>query len=120
MERVSVGEIRVTLTADIRVSGDLGSLLRLQDAPPQSADACRPDGGPASRQEFLTIEEAAEVLHVGRDKVYGLIRTGQLRSIKIGKLRRVSREWIAQFAERQGFDARSGRQEPGRQAGPLA
>ena len=33
-----------------------------------------------------TVEQVAEMLHVGRDKVYYLLRTGQLRSIKIGKL----------------------------------
>jgi excisionase family DNA binding protein len=30
------------------------------------------------------------MLHIGRDKVYELLRTGQLRSIKIGKLRRIT------------------------------
>jgi excisionase family DNA binding protein len=30
------------------------------------------------------------MLHVGRDKVYYLIRVGQLRGIKIGKLRRIT------------------------------
>ena len=54
----------------------------------------------AGGQELLTVEEAAEILHVGRDKVYYLIRTGQLRSVKIGKLRRISREWIAEFIAR--------------------
>ncbi|MCA1682136.1 MAG: helix-turn-helix domain-containing protein, partial [Actinobacteria bacterium] len=33
--------------------------------------------------------EAADALHIGRTKVYGLIRNGELVSIKIGKLRRV-------------------------------
>jgi excisionase family DNA binding protein len=42
--------------------------------------------------ELLTVEEAAEVLHVSRDKAYCLIRTGQLR-------RRISRAWIAEFVE---------------------
>ena len=37
------------------------------------------------------------MLHVGRDKVYYLLRTGQLRSIKIGKLRRITKEHIAKF-----------------------
>jgi hypothetical protein len=32
VERISDGELRVTLTADIRVSGDLGSLLHVQGA----------------------------------------------------------------------------------------
>jgi len=37
------------------------------------------------------------MLHVGRDKVYELLRTGQLRSIKIGKLRRITDEQLAEF-----------------------
>ena len=37
------------------------------------------------------------MLHVGRDKVYYLLRTGQLRSIKIGKLRRITEEHIEEF-----------------------
>jgi excisionase family DNA binding protein len=36
--------------------------------------------------QAYTVEQVAEMLHVGRDKVYYLLRTGQLRSIKIGKL----------------------------------
>lgn len=37
------------------------------------------------------------MLHVGRDKVYLLLRTGQLCSIKIGKSRRITDEHLAQF-----------------------
>jgi len=37
------------------------------------------------------------MLHVGRDKVYYLLRTGQLRSIKIGKLRRITNKHLADF-----------------------
>jgi hypothetical protein len=32
------------------------------------------------------------MLHVGRDKIYYLLRTGQLRSLKIGKLRRITEQ----------------------------
>jgi excisionase family DNA binding protein len=35
--------------------------------------------------QAYTVEQVAEMLHIGRDKVYGLLRTGQLRSMKIGK-----------------------------------
>jgi excisionase family DNA binding protein len=38
---------------------------------------------------LLTPEEAADVLSLGRTKVYELIGTGALRSIRIGKCRRV-------------------------------
>ena len=47
--------------------------------------------------QAFTVEQVADMLHVGRDKVYYLLRTGQLRSIKIGKLRRITEEHIAEL-----------------------
>ena len=47
--------------------------------------------------QAYTVEQVAEMLHVGRDKVYYLLRTGQLRSIKIGKLRRITEEQLVAF-----------------------
>jgi len=47
--------------------------------------------------QAYTVEQVAEILNVGRDKVYFLLRTGQLRSIKIGKLRRITAEQLADF-----------------------
>ena len=47
--------------------------------------------------QAYTVEQVAQMLHVGRDKVYYLIRTGELRSIKIGKLRRITDQHIAEF-----------------------
>ncbi|MBO2459485.1 helix-turn-helix domain-containing protein [Actinomadura violacea] len=47
--------------------------------------------------QAYTVEQVAEILNIGRDKVYFLIRTGQLRSIKIGKLRRITDRHIAEF-----------------------
>ena len=44
-----------------------------------------------------TVEQVAEMLHIGRDKVYYLLRTGQLRSIKIGKSRRITAKHLAEF-----------------------
>ncbi|MBC6470871.1 helix-turn-helix domain-containing protein [Actinomadura alba] len=44
-----------------------------------------------------TVEQVAEILQIGRDKVYFLLRTGQLRSIKIGKLRRITDDHLTQF-----------------------
>ena len=55
---------------------------------------------------LLTPEEAAEALHVGRCTVYDLIRTNQLHSFKIGKLRRIPvdavREFIKRLADENG------------------
>ena len=47
--------------------------------------------------QAYTVEQVAKMLHIGRDKVYELIRTGQLRSLKIGKLRRITEEHLAEF-----------------------
>ena len=47
--------------------------------------------------QAYTVERVAEMLHVSRDKVYYLLRTGQLRSIEIGKLRRITEQQLAEF-----------------------
>lgn len=47
--------------------------------------------------QAYTVEQVAEMLHVGRDKIYYLLRTNQLRSIKIGKLRRITSRHLALF-----------------------
>jgi excisionase family DNA binding protein len=47
--------------------------------------------------EAYTVEQVAKMLHIGRDKVYYLLRTRQLRSIKIGKSRRITSEQLAAF-----------------------
>jgi excisionase family DNA binding protein len=56
--------------------------------------------------QAYTVEQVAKMLHIGRDKVYELIRTGQLRSIKIGKLRRITEDQLVEFiATLEGDDA---------------
>jgi excisionase family DNA binding protein len=52
-----------------------------------------------SHLQAYTVEQVAEMLHIGRDKVYFLLRTGQLHSIKIGKLRRITDQHLAEFIE---------------------
>jgi excisionase family DNA binding protein len=52
-------------------------------------------------ERLLTAAEAAEVLHVGRSKVYELMAGGLLRSVKIGRCRRVTlaalRDYLAEL-----------------------
>jgi excisionase family DNA binding protein len=55
------------------------------------------DGKRPGEVQAYTVEQVAEMLHIGRDKVYYLLRTGQLRSIKIGKLRRITDRHLAEF-----------------------
>ena len=55
---------------------------------------------------LLSPEEAAEALGVGRSRVYDLMRTRQLLSVRIGKSRRVPVAEIHAYVERlTGQDA---------------
>ena len=47
-----------------------------------------------------TVEEAAQVLKISRWKIFDLIRTNQLRSVKIGGLRRIPRIAIDEYIQR--------------------
>lgn len=49
---------------------------------------------------LLTVEETADMLHIGRSKVFDLIRCGDLESVKIGRLRRVPADAIDAFMDR--------------------
>jgi excisionase family DNA binding protein len=46
---------------------------------------------------LLRPEDVARTLQVGRTKVFELIRTGELRSIKLGHYRRVSHAALAEY-----------------------
>jgi excisionase family DNA binding protein len=50
----------------------------------------------------LRVDDAARVLNVGRSTVYDLIRSGRLRSIKIGRRRLVPREALDAFIAGEG------------------
>jgi excisionase family DNA binding protein len=69
---------------------------RMSTARPDHRSMSTARGGEATLRAY-TVEQVAEILHVGRDKVYGLLRTGQLRSIKIGKSRRITDEHLAEL-----------------------
>ena len=47
---------------------------------------------------LLKPEEAAEILSIGRSKVYALMGTGELASVRIGACRRVPAEALSDFA----------------------
>lgn len=53
---------------------------------------------PASHRILLTVEEAAERLGIGRTFAWRLVRTGELESVQIGRLRRVHVDAIRGYA----------------------
>lgn len=46
---------------------------------------------------LLRPEEAARLLSIGRTKVYALIRSGAIRSVRVGGLRRIPSTALAEF-----------------------
>lgn len=51
----------------------------------------------ATERLLLTAKEAADVLGIGRSKVYELIMSGELESVRIGGCRRVPVEALRDF-----------------------
>jgi excisionase family DNA binding protein len=52
------------------------------------------------RRKLYRVEEVAEVLNVGRTKVFDLIRSGQLASVKVGGSRRVTERAVDEYIAR--------------------
>lgn len=50
----------------------------------------------------LTVTEASKVLRLGKNAVYGLVRCGALRSIKVGKSIRIPKTALSEFLSGTG------------------
>lgn len=71
--------------------GNLAALLIQPSAVPSTAPVAPP-------RLLLTVAEAAEQLGVGRTTAWTLVRSGELQSMQIGRLRRVHVDAVAAFA----------------------
>lgn len=49
---------------------------------------------------MLTVEEAATRLRIGRTTAWGLVKGGELRSVRIGRLRRIPAAVVDAYAAR--------------------
>lgn len=46
---------------------------------------------------ILTVEQLAEVLSIGRNTAYDLVRSGQIRSVRVGRQIRIPRDALIDF-----------------------
>ena len=51
----------------------------------------------------LRVEELMPILGIGRNTAYELIRSGQIRSIRIGRRIRIPRDALLEFLNGRGF-----------------
>jgi len=55
---------------------------------------------------LLTVEAAAARLGIGRTFTYALVKSGELESVPVGRLRRIPAECIAEYVQRLRANAR--------------
>jgi excisionase family DNA binding protein len=67
--------------------------------PTSAMDETYQRAGPAPRL-LLTVEEAAELIGICRSNMFKLIRQGDVQSIKVGRLRRVTPAALEDFVRR--------------------
>ena len=48
---------------------------------------------------LLTIGQAAQELSLSRSKVYELLGTGEIRSVRIGRSRRIPRQYLIDYID---------------------
>lgn len=63
----------------------------------EAADAAL--GLDPSNRRLFTVLEVAQLLNIGRTKVFHLMAAGQLQSVRIGRLRRVPAEAVEAYVQ---------------------
>jgi excisionase family DNA binding protein len=52
---------------------------------------------PNDTRETLKVQEVAAILRCGKNQAYELVRSGAIRSVRIGRAIRVTREALEEF-----------------------
>jgi excisionase family DNA binding protein len=56
---------------------------------------------------LYTVDDVAQMLSIGRTQVFALVRSGELRSVKIGRSRRFLPEQIQEYVDKLRRSAQS-------------
>ena len=51
--------------------------------------------------EILTIDEVAELLLIGRSRVYNMLRTGELPAFRIGEVWKIPKKGVEEYILKQ-------------------
>lgn len=54
----------------------------------------------STERALLTVEEAADRLNIGRTRMFALIKSGEIESVSIGRLRRIHPDAVEAYARR--------------------
>jgi excisionase family DNA binding protein len=72
---------------------------------PHTIIVCRGGNVPSTKHDVLKVEEIAAALRCGRNQAYELVKSGAIRSVRIGRAIRGTREALEEF--KAGGRARS-------------
>lgn len=50
--------------------------------------------------EYLTPKEVMDLLYIGKNTLYGLLNSGELKGFRVGKLWRVSKTRLKEYVEK--------------------
>lgn len=64
-----------------------------------------PDRSAPVTKLLLTADEAAEIVGIGRTKVYELLRLGHIESVRIGRCRRIPLRAVHDYVDRLSDEA---------------
>jgi excisionase family DNA binding protein len=87
------GDARITEITDL-----LARLMVLMSE--HSPDTPAPTPQSITLRVLLTVAEAAQRLHIGKTKTYALVKTGEIESVLIGRLRRIHIDAIDSYTAR--------------------
>lgn len=91
--RTASGDTRVTEIADLMTR--LAFLMSGQS--PNTEEDVPP---PIPVRVLLTVKETAERLNIGKTKTYALVKSGEIESVLVGRLRRIHIDAINAYADR--------------------
>jgi excisionase family DNA binding protein len=89
-------QARLQLSAPSDEVGWLASATVLKVS---EADSSRSKPAPASVEprKLFAVPQAADILGIGRTTLYGLIKSGELQSVSVGRRRFVARDQLERF-----------------------
>ena len=48
-------------------------------------------------KEILTVKDLCEILDIGKNTAYNLLKSGEIKSVKIGKIYKIPKDYLIKY-----------------------